>query len=75
MSQPSRVGRRISPRSLAGHERLPVRFDVHVFKRYFDNPKYSVFYSDYRGSISIKDEYFESEYVKNFGLAYNKKKS
>src|SRR5690554_3303905 len=25
MSQPNRVGRRISPRSLAGHERLPVR--------------------------------------------------
>ncbi len=54
-----------------------VYFDVHVLERYFNNPKYSVFYSDYRGSISIKDEYFdvtnESEYVKNFGLAYNKK--
>ena len=25
MSQPNLVGRRISPRSLAGHERLPVR--------------------------------------------------
>jgi len=25
MSQPNRVGRRISPRSLAGHEWLPVR--------------------------------------------------
>lgn len=35
MSQPNRVGRRISPRSLAGHERLPVRLShVGSAKRY-----------------------------------------
>jgi hypothetical protein len=35
MSQPNRVGLRISPRSLAGHERLPVKLS-HVVsaKRY-----------------------------------------
>jgi hypothetical protein len=53
-----------------------VYFDVHVLERYFNNPKYYVFYSGYRGKISIKDEYYdencESEYVKNFGLAYKK---
>ena len=51
-----------------------VYFDVHVLERYFNNPKYYVFYSDYRGKIAIKDEYYnehtESEYIKNFGLAY-----
>lgn len=54
-----------------------VYFDIHVLERYFNNPKYHVFYSGYRGSISIKDEYFddntETEYIKNFGLAYEKK--
>lgn len=54
-----------------------VYFDVHVLERYFNNPKYYIFYSGYRGKISIKDEYFdastENEYIKNFGLAYEKK--
>ena len=54
-----------------------VYFDVHVLERYFNNPKYYVFYSGYRGKISIKDEYYdentESEYIKNFGLAYENK--
>ncbi len=53
-----------------------VYFDVHVLEKYFTNPKYIVFYSGYRGVISIRDEFFEesigSEYVKNFGLAYSK---
>lgn len=52
-----------------------VYFDIHVLEKYFNNPKYHIFYSGYRGSISIKDEYYNesngSEYVKNFGLAYN----
>jgi len=56
-----------------------VYFDIHVLERYFNNPKYYVFYSGYRGKISIKDEFYEesdgSEYVKNFGLAYDKKNS
>jgi len=52
-----------------------VYFDIHVLEKYFNNPKYYIFYSGYRGSFSIKDEYYKeskgSEYVKNFGLAYN----
>ena len=53
-----------------------VYFDIHVLEKYFNNPKYHIFYSGYRGSISIKDAYFNesnrNEYVKNFGIAYNK---
>lgn len=53
-----------------------VYFDVHVLEKYFSNPKYIVFYSGYRGKISIRDEFSDesqgSEYVKNFGLAYSK---
>lgn len=56
-----------------------VYFDINVLERYFNNPKYNVFYSGYRGKISIKDEYYVelegNEYVKNFGLAYDKKDS
>ncbi len=54
-----------------------VYFDIQVLKRYFEDPKYLVFYSDYRGTIALKDKYADekakrSEYLKNFGLAYNK---
>ena len=56
-----------------------VYFDIHVLERYFNNPKYHIFYSGYRGKISVKDEYYiesnGNEYVKNFGLAYDKKDS
>lgn len=29
----------------------PVYFDIQVLERYFEDPKYLIFYSDYRGSI------------------------
>lgn len=55
----------------------PVYFDIQVLERYFDDPKYLVFYHDYRGSIVIDDEYISDdidriEYLKDFGLAYKK---
>ncbi len=55
----------------------PVYFDIQVLERYFEDPKYLVFYHDYRGSIVIDDAYAEHdteriEYLKDFGLAYRK---
>ena len=56
----------------------PVYFKIDVLERYFKDPKFLVFYSDYRGSIALKDEYVESddlddyEHVRDFGLAYSK---
>lgn len=53
-----------------------VYFNVYVLERYFSNPKYYISYSDYRGSISVKDVFNnkaeDSEYIKNFGHAYEK---
>jgi len=54
-----------------------VYFDIQVLDRYFEDPKYLVFYSDYRGSIVLDDSYQpedleEIEYLKDFGLAYKK---
>lgn len=54
-----------------------VYFDIQVLERYFEDPKYLVFYHDYRGSIVIDDQYVEPdfeklEYLKDFGLAYKK---
>ncbi len=39
----------------------PVYFKIDVLERYFKDPKYLVFYSDYRGSIALNDDYFESD--------------
>ena len=55
----------------------PVYFDIQVLERYFEDPKYLIFYSDYRGSIVIDDQYSDEneervEYLKDFGLAYKK---
>lgn len=55
----------------------PVYFDIQVLERYFEDPKYLIFYSDYRGSIVIDDQYSAEnngrvEYLKDFGLAYKK---
>lgn len=55
------------------HTLKPVYFSIEVLERYFDDPKYLVFYSDYRGSICLKDEYAtddDYEYIRDFGLAY-----
>ena len=55
----------------------PVYFNIQVLERYFEDPKYLIFYSDYRGSIIIDDDYSKDvsdrlEYLKDFGLAYHK---
>jgi hypothetical protein len=54
-----------------------VYFDIQVLERYFEDPKYLIFYSDYRGSIVIDDKYVDEdadriEYLKDFGLAHKK---
>ncbi len=52
-------------------------FSVEVLERYYHDPRYLVFYNDYRGSICLDSQYIKSDssnfdYVKNFGLAYQK---
>lgn len=54
-----------------------IYFDIQVLERYFEDPKYLILYSDYRGSIIIDDDYVDEnadriEYLKDFGLAYKK---
>ena len=39
-----------------------VYFDIQVLERYFEDPKYLVFYHDYRGSIVIDDQYVEPDF-------------
>ena len=51
-----------------------VYFDIQVLDRYFEDPKYLVFYSDYRGSIVLDDSYQpenleEIEYLKKFWIS------
>ncbi|MDR2711659.1 MAG: hypothetical protein LBB91_00915 [Clostridiales bacterium] len=48
----------------------PVYFEIEVLEKYFKNPKYLVFYSDYRGSVLLMNGYEE---IRDFGLAYYKK--
>ncbi len=55
----------------------PIYFKIDVLERYFKDPRFLVWYSDYRGSIALKDEYApddldEYEEVRDFGLAYSK---
>lgn len=55
----------------------PLYFDIQVLDRYFEDPRYVIFYSDYRGSIVIDDKFVNDndtrlEYIKDFGLAYHK---
>lgn len=56
----------------------PVYFSMEVLERYFKNPQYKIFYTDYRGRICLKDEYTSDDFddyeeIKNFGIAYHKK--
>lgn len=56
----------------------PVYFKIEALEKYFSNPQYLIFFSDYRGSIVVSDdclsnnEHEEYDYIRNFGLAYNK---
>lgn len=51
-------------------------FDIEVLERYINNPKYEIIDYGYKGSIFIKDEYWEEslhgEYIKEYGMAYKK---
>ncbi|CEL24002.1 AAA family ATPase [Methanobacterium formicicum] len=55
----------------------PIFFELSVLDNYFNDPRYLVLNSDYNGSISIKDEFYESIPEKDrinlqtFGLGYN----
>lgn len=57
---------------------MPLYFETEIIDRYFKNPKYVIYYSDYRGSISLSSEHFDENHIekyevlKNFGLAYHK---
>jgi len=54
-------------------------FDVKALEDYFNNPKYDIFDSGYRGSISIRNECYKDEedddddLIKDYGMAYPKK--
>jgi len=54
----------------------PIYFEIEALQKYFNNPRYHINFSDYRGTIVLKDEYInennEFEEIKNFGIAYNK---
>lgn len=64
---------------LDGQEQLKILFfDIEILETYFQDPRYKVFWHDYRGSIVVSDEFYgedlESEYIKDFGLGYHKEK-
>jgi len=49
-----------------------VYFKNEVLEKYFNDPQYQIFYSDYRGSIYLTNEDAPYEEVRDFGHAYNK---
>jgi len=64
---------------IEGHEQLKIIFfNVEILETYFQDPRYKVFWSDYRGSIIISDEFYDenidNEYIRDFGLGYHKKR-
>ncbi len=64
---------------LDGQEQLKILFfNIEILESYFQDPRYEMFWSDYRGSIAVSDEFYdedlEGEYIKDFGLGYHKEK-
>jgi len=54
----------------------PVYFDIGVLERYFKDPRYLVYYYDYRGTIKKQvenDNEDDYEHIEHFGLAYSRK--
>lgn len=45
-------------------------FEVEVLEQYFNDPKYIIFDLGYRGSISIRDEYEDGDFIQDYGMAY-----
>lgn len=57
----------------SGYGQYEVRyFEVEVLEQYFNDPKYIIFDSGYRGSISIRDEYEDGDMIQDYGMAYPK---
>lgn len=60
-----------------GQEKLKILyFNIEILETYFQDPRYKVFWSDYRGRILVLSEYLNdnlvSEYIKDFGIGYHK---
>lgn len=52
-------------------------FKMDILESYFQDPRYHIFFGDYRGSIVTRDKYTSDncddiEYIKDFGIAYSK---
>jgi hypothetical protein len=72
--------RPFTKRLLLGEPHLaPQYFDLEVLERYHTDPRYSYHFNDYDGSISVRDEYFESDkmaerdqvLLQTFGIGYD----
>jgi hypothetical protein len=51
----------------------PCYFKIEVLERYFSNPQYQIYYTDYRGGITTREDVdIEYEHIQDFGLAYSK---
>lgn len=54
-------------------------FKLDILESYFQDPRYHIFFGDYRGTIVTRDkhingDYDDIEYIKDFGIAYHKNK-
>ncbi len=76
--------RPFTKRMLLGDPQLtPIFFDLHVLDPYYSDPRYLYSFNDYDGSISVSDEYFESEnmperdqvLLQTFGIGYDSNRS
>lgn len=52
-------------------------FKMDILESYFQDPRYHIFFGDYRGTIVTRDKYTlgnydDIEYIKDFGIAYSK---
>lgn len=51
-----------------------IYFDIEILERYNNNPKFLIMDNGYRGTICVKDEYYNetegTEYIKDYGMAY-----
>lgn len=54
-------------------------FDIDILERYINNPKFIVMDNGYRGTIYLRDEFYDNEdiqdeYIKDYGMAYKDEK-
>ena len=65
--------------ALAEPQLIPIFFDLHVLERYFSDPRYSCWFGDSEGHISLTDESYLSEQMterdkvslQSFGIGYD----